>query len=146
MNGFVNLDTQGTVLQPQPYVMGSGDFADAEWLDCGGDSYQYIYIDPADDKVKCYFENEKWQDGLRLVRDWYNDGLIYKDAQTAQEYGISLVKNDVGFGMLHGVEMGNQALVESQTGHPDVQYSELHKVRYVCPRKYSRSGQSGCSS
>ena len=121
INGFVNLDTQGTVLQPQPYVIGDGNFDNVEWLDVGGDSYQYIYVDPADNKVKCFFEHEKWQQGIKLVRDWYEAGLIYKDAQTAQDYGINLVKNDVGFGMIHGVEMGNQALVESQTGSPDVQ-------------------------
>ena len=121
INGFVNMDNQGTVLTPQPYAVGSGSFADAEWLDCGGDSYQYIYIDPADDKVKCYFENEKWQDGIRMVKDWYDAGLIYKDAQTAQDYGSTLIKNQVGMGMMHAVEMGNQALVESQTGFPDIQ-------------------------
>lgn len=121
LNGFVNMDAQGTVLTPQPYVQGNGSFSDAEWLDCIGDSYQYVYADPADDKVKCYFENEKWQDTIRMVREWYEDGLIYKDAQTAQDYGTTLIKNEVAYGMIHAVEMGNQALIESQTGFPDVQ-------------------------
>ena len=56
-----------------------------------------------------------------MARDWYESGLVYKDAQTAQDYGTTLIKNEVGCAMFHTVEMGNQALVESQTGFPDVQ-------------------------
>jgi putative aldouronate transport system substrate-binding protein len=56
-----------------------------------------------------------------MAREWYEEGLIYKDAQTSQDYGVNMIKNEVAAGIVHAVEMGNQALVESQTGFPDTQ-------------------------
>ena len=122
LKGFVNMDSNGTVLTPQPYVPGDGSFADAEWLDTVGDGSYYVYADPADDKIKCFFEHPKWQAGVKMARKWYEEGLIWKDSATSKDtYGTPLIKNDVAFGIIHGVEMGNAALVESQTGYPDFQ-------------------------
>lgn len=121
MNGYINSDAQGTVVSPQPYVVGNGSFSDAEWLDTIGDSYQYIYADQSDNKVKCFFENEKWQDSVRMARQLYQDGLIYKDSSTAQDYGSTLMKNDVGAAMVHGVEMGNETTMEANMGYPDTE-------------------------
>ena len=117
----INSDAEGTAISPQPYVVGNGDFSDAEWLDVCGDSYQYTYADPADDKIKCYFENQKWIDSMKLAREFYEDGLIHKDASTAQDYGNTLIKNGVGAAMSHAVELGNESAVEAATGYPDIE-------------------------
>lgn len=123
INGMVNCDAQGTVMSPQPYMMGNSDFSEAEWVDTIGDSYNYVYVDPEDDQVHCYFENEKWQASVLMAHEWYEEGLIYKDAQTAQDYAGTLIKNDVGAGMCHAVEMSSKASLESSTGYPITEVS-----------------------
>ena len=120
LNGIVNSDGEGTVISTQPFVAGGGAFSDAEWLDNCGDSYFFTYADPADNKIKCFFENEKWIQSMELVRDMYNKGLVYKDAQTNQESGLGMIRNQVGFCDSSATELGAETQAENTTGYPDL--------------------------
>ena len=120
LNPIVNSDAEGTVITTQPFLAGDGDFADAGWVDNCGDSYFYTYADPADNKIKCYFENEKWLKGIKMVRDWYNKGLVYKDAQTSTESGLTLIRNQVAFCDSSATELGCETQAENTTGFPDL--------------------------
>ncbi len=120
LNPIVNSDSEGTVITTQPFLAGDGDFADAGWVDNCGDSYYYTYADPADNKIKCYFENEKWLKGIKMVRDWYNKGLVYKDAQTSVDSGLTLIRNQVAFCDSSATELGCETQAENTTGFPDL--------------------------
>ena len=120
INGFVSLDDLGDILTMAPYVIGKGDFSEAEWLDSCGDTYYFTYVDPADDKVKCYFENEKWIEGVELAREFYNEGIIYKDALTAQDTGVTLIRNGVGLAQVSPKELSPEVQFLSSTGYEDV--------------------------
>lgn len=116
--GLANSDAEGTVLNPQPYVCGPDNFADALWLDVGGDGNQQIYIDPADDTVKCYYASESYRDSLIRAGDWYNKGLIYRDASTAEDYADTQIKNGVGSAMIKALEFGWEDTLAASCGYP----------------------------
>ena len=120
INGFVSLDDLGDVLTMAPFLVGSGDLSDAEWVDSCGDTYYFTYVDPEDDKVKCYFENEKWVQQIELARKFYNEGLIYKDAATAQDTGVTLIRSDVGLAQVSPKELEPEVQFFSSTGYEDV--------------------------
>ena len=120
INGFVSLDDLGDVLTMAPYLIGNGAFSEAEWVDSCGDPYYFTYVDPADDKVKCYFENEKWVQGIELVREFYNEGIVYKDAATAQDTGVTLIRSDVGLAQVSPKELEPEVQFFSGTGYEDV--------------------------
>lgn len=120
LKGLVNSDEDGTVMSSQPYLFGGEKFSDSTFVDCGGDSYQYVYIDPDTDEVKCYFDNDAWEESILRVKEFYEDGLVYKDASTAQDYADTLIKNGVGFAEVKGSELGVEASYEAATGYEPV--------------------------
>lgn len=120
ITAFVGLDSEGSTLTMPPFISGAGNFSDAVWVDTIGEGNNIVYADPADNKVKCYFENEVWQDTARLARKYYNEGLIYKDALTSQENGVTLIRGDVGFAQCSPTELGEEAVFLNSTGYEDV--------------------------
>ena len=119
MNALVSLDDLADVITMAPFVIGNGDLADTEWLDSCGDTYYFTYIDPADDKVKCYFENEKWLNGIKLAREFYNEGLVFKDALTSPDTGVTLIRSGVGFAQISPTDIGAEAMFKNSTGYDD---------------------------
>lgn len=117
LNGVVNGDSEGSVMSPQPFFNGGEKFSDAKYVDTIGDSYQYVYADEETDEVKCYFESEEWYESIKRVKEFYDEGLVYKDAATSQELGTVLIKNEVGFSLLGVIEDGGLANFEGQIGH-----------------------------
>lgn len=120
-NVLINADAEGTIITTQPFLLKGDSFADAYWVDGLGDSYQYVYGDPADNKVKNFFANEDYINGLKKAREYYEKGYIYKDAATTQDYGTTQIKNGVGAVMFHAVETGNEATMAAGSGFPDVE-------------------------
>lgn len=114
--GLVNSDAEGSIISPQPYISGSDKLEEAYWVDIAGDGNQQVYIDPADDTVKCYYANEDYKDSLIRAGEWYDKGLIYKDASTAEEYSDSQIKNGVGVAQVKAYEFGWEATAAAATG------------------------------
>ena len=117
MNGVINGDAEGTCISPQPFLNGGEKLSDAQWVDTLGDTYQYVYADTATDEVKCYFESDGWYDSVKRAKEMYDKGLIYKDASTSQDFGPTLIKNEVGFSLLEGAESGALSAFESGIAH-----------------------------
>lgn len=117
LNGVANADQEGTVVTPQPYFNGGDSFEDAEWVDVLGDSYQYIYADPETDEVKSYFASEGWYNSIKMAKEMYDAGLVYKDAATSQDFGDNMVKNEVGFSVIKQIEDGSLGSFQASTGH-----------------------------
>ena len=114
LNGVINCDAEGTTVSPQPYMI--ADFATAYPVDTLGDSYQYVYADPETDQVKCYFDNPDWLASIKVAKEFYDAGLIYKDAATAQEYADTLIKNGVGFSEVKSGEFGGDGAFVAAIG------------------------------
>lgn len=135
LSGIINSDAIGSVTGPAPYVLSDGDFSNAGFVDTVGDSFNYVYADPETDEIKCYFENEKWYENIKLAHKFYDEGLIYKDAAVAQDYAATLLKNDVGFSGIWAVELGGEANTAATTGHNilavDIKAAELNTYTFT---------------
>lgn len=114
--GIVNSDAEGTCISPQPYISGSDKLDEAYWVDIAGDGNQQIYVDPADDTVKCYYMNEDYKASLIRAGEWYEKGLIYKDASTAEEYADNQIKNGVGVAEVNAQEFGWEGKLPASVG------------------------------
>lgn len=117
MPAMANTDAEGTVLYPRPFMMGSDNLADAFWFDNAGDGYNMIMLDPETDTIQNYFATDEYEYMVKLADEWYRDGLIYKDAATAQDYGDTLVKNDVTYAEIRAAEIGTKESSEAITGY-----------------------------
>ena len=114
----VNSDAEGTTLYPRPFMDPGESFADAFMYDNLGDGFNLIYADPATNEVKCYYLSDEYKEMIERVCNWYKEGLIYKDAMTAQDYADTLVKSEVGFSTVRQSEVGSKESSEAMTGFP----------------------------
>ena len=126
--GISNSDAEGSIVNAQPYMAGDGAFADAYFVDVIGDSNQYTYVDEATNTVKCYFENENYVKALKMVRRWYQEGLVYEDAAITDEYAANFIKSGVSFSYMAGAEFGGIANLQANAG------CEMLEVA-VCPKQ-----------
>ncbi|MCI8894770.1 MAG: extracellular solute-binding protein [Lachnospiraceae bacterium] len=113
---IVNCDGQGTVISAVPYFLGDDSFAKNSGFDTLGDTFGLITVDPDTDQVQCYYMTEEYQQMMQRVRDWYQKGLVYKDAATNEEMGDNMIKNDVAFCVAENGELGVENLKETAIG------------------------------
>lgn len=71
-------------------------------------------------KVVNLFETEEYKALLKTTRDWYQKGYILKDAATTTETTVNLLKAGKGFSEFVGGEVGLDAQLMRNTGHPFV--------------------------
>lgn len=116
LSGVVNSDAEGTVISPMPYVNGGDNFSDAKYVDTLGDSYNIVYADTSTDKVVCNYLTDDFYNTIKRAKTWYDEGLIYKDASTASDYGDTLLKNQIGFAKVVQGEGGLEQSLKSSTG------------------------------
>ena len=117
LNGVVNSDQEGSCISPQPYLNAGDAFEDTIFVDTLGDSFQYTYADSDTDTVNCYFYSDGWYESVKRAKQYYDEGLIFKDAANSQDYAESLVKNGVGFSMVKQCEDGSVSTLQSATGY-----------------------------
>jgi putative aldouronate transport system substrate-binding protein len=67
-------------------------------------------------KVVSLYKTEQYKNRLRKLRDWYLQGLIYKDAAINREMPEELVKNNVAASWFMDSEIGVEAAKSAQTG------------------------------
>lgn len=48
-------------------------------LDNAGDSYKFIYVDPESGELESYFESEIYEQMVKRMSEWYQEGLLYTD-------------------------------------------------------------------
>ena len=127
--GFVNTDAEGTVLYPRPFMAHGDAFADAYWYDGIGDGYNMVLADPETDKVMCYYETDDYKEMAERSAKWYQDGIIYRDAATTQDYSDTLVKAGSGFAEIRSAEVGSLEASVAATGYDliakDITYAKI---------------------
>jgi putative aldouronate transport system substrate-binding protein len=117
----VNCDAEGTVLNPRPFMAHGDNFEDAYWYDQVGDGYNMILVDEATDTVMNYYATDDYKEMAERVQNWYNEGLIYKDAATTQDYADTLVKSGAGFAQNRAIEIGSLEASQAMTGYELIQ-------------------------
>ncbi len=117
----VNCDAEGTVLNPRPFMAHGDNFEDAYWYDQVGDGYNMILVDEATDTVMNYYATDDYKEMAERAQNWYNEGLIYKDAATTQDYADSLVKSGAGFAQNRAIEIGSLEASQALTGYELIQ-------------------------
>lgn len=109
--GIVNNDSQGSVITVGGVDVGSDNFADNKAFDTLGDLYRIISCD-SNGKVYDNFETDSYKNAIARVHKWYQKGLVYKDAATSKDLGVSLLKSNVAFSTLN---MGNSNVLADAT-------------------------------
>lgn len=92
-----NGDAEGSIVNVYPFNNGSDKFADNFGYDGLGDTNYMVSVDEETDTVESVFASEDAAAAYERSNTWYNEGLVYKDAASSQEYGDSLIKNGVAF-------------------------------------------------
>ncbi len=107
--GLVNSDVNGGTLLANPGIMAADAFADNYVYDNVGDAANLFMGNTETGKIECLYFNEDVKTVLKRAADWYEKGLIYKDAATAQDFGTTLMKNGVGSALATCVEIGGES-------------------------------------
>ena len=115
--GLVNADINGTVLLANPALSAGENFSDGYVYDNLGDSANMFMANKETGKIECLYFNSDVQEVLRRTYDWYQEGLIYKDAGMAQDFGTTLLKNGVGCGLITTTEVGGEITAAASTGY-----------------------------
>ncbi len=110
-----NSDADGTIITNRYIDIASDDFASHYGFDVLGDTYKFIYTE--DGVVSNYFASDDYRASLEIVAQWYEEGLVYKDAQTSSETGDTLMANGVVFAYTVQSEVGVEASKKSTTGY-----------------------------
>ncbi len=119
--GFINTDDQGTVLYPSGFLNGPDAFADNKCTDTLGDGYGLVATDADTDTVVCKYLTDDYKEKAERVARWYDEGLIYKDATNAKDYGDTLLKNDTGVAKVVEGDGATLQTVSAGTGHEYVE-------------------------
>lgn len=115
--GLVNADVNGSVLVANPALSAGEKFSDGYVYDNLGDSSNMFMANKETGKVECMYFNEDVKSVLRRTYDWYQDGLVYKDAALSQDFGTTLLKNGVGCGLITTTEVGGEQTSVASTGY-----------------------------
>ncbi len=115
--GLVNADVNGSVLMANPALCSGENFSDGYVYDNLGDSSNMFMANKENGKVECMYFDEDVKEVLRRTYDWYQEGLVYKDAAMSQDFGATLLKNGVGCGMMTTTEVGGEQTSIATTGY-----------------------------
>lgn len=121
LSPVINGDVVGTVANPRPYLNSPDNFSDCKYTDSLGDDYNMFMVDEDTDTVSCYFTSDDYKKTIERIRNWYEEGLIYKDAAISQNYSDTLIKSGIGFSRIGILELGSKEASESTTGYDLVQ-------------------------
>lgn len=114
---IANADAAGSTLCINPYFLGSDNFSENSSFDSIGDTYNLIYADADTGKVGCYYLSDEFQNAAKRASQWYQEGLVYKDAATSQDVGDTLIKNNVAFSCVEQSELGVAETKSASTGY-----------------------------
>lgn len=116
-SGFINVDDMGTTLSSSGFKNGSDSFADNKCTDNLGDGYSLISSDQETDTVECRFFTEDYKEECERIARWYEEGLIYKDAANAKDYGDTLLKSGAGVAKVVEGDGSTVPTVSAGTGY-----------------------------
>ena len=125
--GFINTDNEGSVLYPNGFFNGPDAFADNKCTDIIGDGNLLLATDADTDTVLCKYLTDDFKEKCERVARWYDEGLVYKDAATAKDYGDTLLKNDTGVAKVVEGDGSTLPTVSAGTGHDYVEIRICNK-------------------
>lgn len=112
-----NTGSTGDVITVEPALAGNDDWSKAKGYDTLGDSYYIVGVDDSSDTVFSWYESEDFQNEIKIVKDWYDKGYVYKDAATSEETGDNNIKNGIAFANVAFSEPGVESSKQAATGY-----------------------------
>jgi len=91
-----------------------------KWYDELGDGFGVLPNHDNDLKVVNLYETERYEQEVRLMRDWYQKGYILKDAATSKESQYDLVKANRAFAYATASKVGIESQDSANVGMPMV--------------------------
>lgn len=83
-----------------------------------GENYTLLGTD-TEGNVFCLLDDEGYRKQQERVREWYNDGLVYKDlVYSAEDTPDNLIAANTTFAYIHHSELGVEVAKEQATGYP----------------------------
>ena len=111
-----NEDAEGNVMAGWMIDLGTDDFSGNYGFETLGDSTRIVKVND-DGKVENYYADDDYRAMCERVADFYNSGLVYKDAATAQDSGDQEMANEVTFSYVVQSEIGVEQAKKSATGY-----------------------------
>lgn len=113
---IANMSSDGAVFADQYANVSADDFSENYGFDTLSDTNKIIQVTD-DGTVLNYFVTDDYADLVERAYEWYEDGLIYKDAATSSDSADALMQNGVTFSYTVLAEMGVEQDKESSTGY-----------------------------
>lgn len=130
-----NADAQGNVINGMYIDTATDEFAGNYGFEVLNDTNRIIKVND-DGKVENYFADDDYRKTIERVIDWYNDGLVYKDAATAQDTADTEMANGLTFSYIVQSEYGVEQAKANATGY------EVVCVPYVSVPIQTSNGNS----
>lgn len=116
---IVNNDAMGSVL---PYAttinFNTDTFADMTDYDSLGSTYVGVDVNDESGSVVNLYATDFYKSNYELVKKWYDNGWVYKDAATSTDMGAELVKANVAFSYIAMTEKGSESATDTSCGMP----------------------------
>ncbi|MBR2123406.1 MAG: ABC transporter substrate-binding protein [Lachnospiraceae bacterium] len=113
------------VLMQTGNIYGGEAFADVTSFDALGDIMNIVFSDN-DGVISLLPENPAFREQQDRVREWYNNGWVYKDSVITDDHIDTLIKAGVVFSAVETSEMGVEVSKQEATGY-EVVCVELSK-------------------
>ena len=113
----------GAILTTSDQYFLDGFDAPLQFDRLGDNTLQFAVVDVANDPETIInaYASDTYMETMKIVRDWYNKGLIYKDSSITQETGTSLIKSGSVFSFFTVGNPTELASKESAAGYELVQ-------------------------
>ena len=100
--------------------IGGDKFADMTAFDMLGDTMNLVGVNPdgSDPTVELTYSSDEYRAMYEQVKDWYDRGFVYKDAQTESATGSELIKSNVAFSFIMDGEYGVEDAQTQLCGMP----------------------------
>ena len=116
---IVNNDAMGSVLPYSTTVdFNKETFADITDYDSLGSTYVGVDANDESGTVVNLFATDAYKSNYELVKKWYDNGWVYKDAATSSDMGAELVKGNVAFSYIVMTEKGSESATDTSCGMP----------------------------
>ncbi len=113
----------GAILTTSDYYFLNGFDDPVQFDRLGDNTLQFAVVDAENDPATVInnYASDEYMETMKIVRDWYQKGLIYRDASITQETGLTLIKSGSVFSMFTVGNPTELASKESSAGYDLVQ-------------------------
>lgn len=115
---IVNNDATGCVLPYSTSIYYTDNFAEITDYDTLGSTFVGVDLSKDTTSVENLYATELFKNNYELVKKWYDNGWVYKDAPTSSDMGAELVKANVGFSYISMTERGSESATDTSCGMP----------------------------